>query len=307
MDGSFPEDARVGGEGLKESPPPVSAVWPLEQTVPVVVSSPHSGRHYPAELTRLSRLDSLTLRLSEDSFTDELFAAAPARGMPLIAATHARAYVDCNREPFELDPTMFSDALPAYVRPDSAGVRTGFGTIARRVTPTHDIYAVPLNFAEAKARIERVYRPYYRALRAALERTRAAFGHAFLIDVHSMPGPAMPEAAGIDIVLGDRGGRSADPRFVDAVQGFLESRGYRVARNTPYAEGFITAHYGDPAAGCDALQIEIDRRLYMDQATITKTPGFARLQSDMTALLDHIARWSRRRTAAQERKKKPLR
>src|SRR6516225_6934124 len=160
---------------------------PVARRLPLVFASPHSGSEYPADFVAASRLDPLALRQSEDSFVDELFAAAPQLGAPLLSARFPRAYLDVNREAYELDPTMFSDALPSYVNAGSPRVRMGLGTIARIVANGEEIYAGKLCFAEARRRIEQLYRPYHRALRGLVEETAALFGGYLLIDCHSMP------------------------------------------------------------------------------------------------------------------------
>ena len=170
---------------------------PAEQTVPVVVASPHSGRAYPADFVANSPLDLLALRRSEDSFVDELIGAAPDLGIPLLRALFPRAYIDPNREPFELDPDMFEDALPDYANTQSSRVAAGLGTIARVVSSGQEIYSAKLKFSEAAARINENYRPYHRTLRDLLDTTRRRFGHYVLLDCHSMPsvgGPHDPDA-----------------------------------------------------------------------------------------------------------------
>lgn len=293
MDGHYPQATEAGEAGAPACPAPVVIRRPREQTAPIVISSPHSGRYYPPDLTAATRLDPRTLRKSEDCFVDDLYAAAPDCGLPLIAANYARAYLDCNREPFEWDPAMFAERLPAYANTLSPGVRIGFGTIARRVSPHDDIYAGKLTIAEAERRVRRIHRPYHQALKDALDRSMALFPQTFLIDAHSMPRlPASEGRAPAQIVLGDRYGTSAAPWFVDKVHRFLADRGYLVARNRPYAGGFITQSYGRPGKGCHALQIEVDRSLYMNETGMTKTAGFDRLREDITDLLRELHGWT---------------
>lgn len=289
--------------GNAPPPAPFTALWPLEQRAPCVISSPHSGSYYPPDLMQETRLDLLTLRQSEDFRVDSLCAAAPQIGLPLIAATYARAYVDCNRDAWELDPEMFCDSLPAYVNTSSPGVLTGFGTIPRQVTPTDAIYSQRLAFEEARRRVETVHRPYHEALQHALERTKRLFGRAFLIDVHSMPSlPLQQRQPSPDFVLGDQHGQTAPPELVDEIEGFLIDLGFTVARNTPYAGGYITQHYSRKSEGLYSLQIEIDRALYMNQKKLREGPGFAATRQVVTSLLDHIAAWTAsfaRRKAAE--------
>jgi N-formylglutamate amidohydrolase len=275
--------------------PPIDILRPARQTSPVVYASPHSGTDYHPEFVTESALDPLTLRRSEDSFVDELFAAAPRLGSPLLKALFPRAYCDPNREAFELDPAMFAEALPAYVNTRSARVAGGLGTIAKVVASGAEIYSRKLSFAEAKARIDTLYKPYHAALRNLLVETRDRFGFAVLIDCHSMPsiGGPMDQDQGHgrpDIVLGDRFGTSCASNLTAAVEAAYADLGYRVTRNYPYAGGFTTHHYGSPATGVHALQIEINRVVYMDENRIERGTGFNRLAADTTHVIEKIAR-----------------
>jgi N-formylglutamate amidohydrolase len=265
------------------------------QTTPLVLASPHSGTHYPADLLAASRLDPLSLRRSEDSYVDEIFSAAPGLGSPLLKARFARAYLDPNREPFELDPAMFEDALPDFVNRHSPRVRVGLGTIARVVASGEEIYARKLHFAEAVQRIERLYRPYHRALGHLVDATRNRFGFYLLLDCHSMPSTTLPPRSGlgrgrVDIVLGDCHGTSCDPIVADTAQRVLVDKGYSVVRNAPYAGGFTTTHYGKPGEGGHCLQIEIGRGLYMDERNYERKPFFAQLAKDMRDLTIALGR-----------------
>jgi len=263
---------------------------PKRRLLPLVLASPHSGAEYPADFIAASRLDPVTLRRSEDSFVDEIFAAAPALGAPLLSARFPRAYLDVNREAWELDPTMFSDALPAFVNARSPRVRMGLGTIARIVASGEEIYARKLRFAEARRRIDGLYHPYHQHLRGLIEETESGFGGCLLVDCHSMP-----SAAGLgcgrdtaDIVLGDCHGAACAAHIVAAAQEFLGERGYVVALNAPYAGGFTTDHYGRPQDGRHALQIEINRSLYMDERNYRRKPFFDQLAEDMAALVQRL-------------------
>jgi N-formylglutamate amidohydrolase len=265
-------------------------ISPERQTVPLVFASPHSGSDYPADFLAASRLDPVSLRRSEDSFVDELFSAAPKLGAPLIRALFPRAYVDPNREPFELDQSMFADRLPAYANTGSPRVAVGLGTIARVVANGADIYRGKLTAAEGLARIRRHYWPYHRSLQALVEQTRTAFGCCLLVDCHSMPsvGGPMDRDPGrnrMDFVLGDCHGTACAPAVTDAVERSLCDLGYRVARNAPYAGGFVTRHYGKPKAGTHCLQIEINRDLYMDETRIARGPGMSRLARDLQSMI----------------------
>lgn len=266
---------------------------PGVQTAPVVFASPHSGEDYPDEFIAGSKLDDFTIRRSEDSFVDDLYAAAPSLGAPLLRATFPRAYIDPNREPFELDPDMFADPLPDYANSDSPRVAAGLGTIARVVCSGAEIYDGKLRVADALARIDTYYRPYHAALTALIERTRKRFGHCILVDCHSMPsvGGPMDRDPGrkrVDFVLGDCYGVSCTSALTDRVQGALVRLGYVVKRNLPYAGGFTTRHYGEPANGVHALQIEVNRALYMDESRFTRRPYFDVLRAHLTSVIEAI-------------------
>jgi N-formylglutamate amidohydrolase len=287
MDGAIPPRSSGNGALVVEEP--------SARSLPLVLASPHSGSEYPAEFLAASRLDPLALRRSEDSFVDELFAAAPRLGAPLLSARFPRAYVDVNREAYELDPAMFSDALPDFVNAGSPRVRMGLGTIARIVANGEEIYARKLRFDEARLRIEYLYHPYHRALRRLVDTTEDAFGGYLLVDCHSMPSAAsssrVSDAA--DIVLGDCHGSACAPQIVEAACSFLSARGFAVALNAPYAGGFTTDYYGRPSAGRHALQVEINRSLYMDERSYRRTARFSRLVKDMAGLVERLGEAAR--------------
>ena len=272
--------------------PPVLVAHPVVQTAPLVFASPHSGRCYPAEFLAASRLDPPGLRRSEDSFVDELFAATTSFGAPLISATFPRAWCDPNREPWELDPAMFADALPPWVNTTSARVNAGLGTIARVVASGETIYRGKLTFAEAERRIEACWKPFHNTIASVIEATRAQFGQCVLIDCHSMPSHVPVSGRGdrlADIVLGDAHGTTCTAHLTRFVERRLIDLGYRVRRNDPYAGGFITRHYGRPRDHVHALQIEIARDLYMDEARFERSSGFAAVQRDLTLLIESLA------------------
>ncbi len=273
----------------------VEVLAPARQLTPFVYASPHSGADYPPNFVAASPLDPLELRRSEDAFVDEVFAAAPECGAPLLRALFPRAYCDPNREPYELDPAMFADDLPSYANTTSLRVAGGLGMIARVVSNGQEIYPEKLPFAEAERRIAFCYRPYHNALAELLEGTRARFACGVLIDCHSMPsvGGPMDRDQGArrpDVVLGDRFGIACHPSLIDRAEQVLRDLGYRVARNAPYAGGFTTNHYGRPREGLHALQIELNRTLYMDEARIERLPGLAGLSKDMATLIDELGR-----------------
>ena len=262
---------------------------PAIQTLPVVFSSPHSGRSYPAEFIAVARLDHAALRRSEDSYVDEIFACAPLAGAPLIAATFPRVYCDANREAWELDPAMFEDALPPWVNTTSPRVGVGLGTIARVVASGDAIYRVRLRFADAQARVRECWQPYHDALHALIEHTRARFGICLLIDCHSMPGSATSgRRPPPQIVLGDAHGTACAPEMTRAFERFFTRRGYATRRNDPYAGGYVTRHYGAPSHGIHAIQIEMARGLYMDEASLVRGPGLGRLLADAASLMEEL-------------------
>lgn len=262
-----------------ELDPPYVIHRPAGAAGPVVFCSPHSGSVYPQAFLEASRLKGLTLRKSEDCFVDELFAAAPKHGAPLIAARFPRAYVDVNREPFELDPELFAEPIPAFANAQSVRVTGGLGTIPRIVADGEDIYAGRLPLAIGYERIERLYQPFHAALSSLIEDARARYGFAVLVDCHSMPSTLVghPHSARPHMVLGDRFGASCEPRLTRLLRSALAALGYDVQLNRPYAGGFITEHYGDPQGGVHAIQIEINRALYMDEDRLIRLKGFDKL------------------------------
>ena len=275
-------------------PPPFEIRAPAVQTVPLVFVSPHSGTDYAPEFVAASRLDQRMLRRSEDSFVDELFAAAPDFGAPLLRARFPRVYLDPNREPWELDPAMFEDELPDWVNTTSLRVAGGLGTIARVVTNGAEVYRSKLRFAEAERRIRTLYIPFHEAIQDLLAATMERFGTAVLIDCHSMPsvGGPMDRDPGherADAVVGDRYGTSCARAVTDTAERTLERAGYRVARNDPYAGGFTTRNYGRPEAGIHAMQVEIKRSLYMDEERIERLPAMANVKANVDALIAALA------------------
>jgi N-formylglutamate amidohydrolase len=258
---------------------------------PLILASPHSGSDYPADFVAGSRLDPLTLRRSEDSFVDELFSAAPGLGAPLLSARFPRAYLDVNREAYELDPAMFSDPLPDFVNAASPRVRIGLGTIARIVASGEEIYAGKLRFAEAQRRIDELYHPYHLALSRLTAETEALYGGYLLLDCHSMPSAVGSVCGGgaADIVLGDCYGTTCASPIREAARRFFAERGFRVAINTPYAGGFTTEHYGQPQRHRHALQVEINRALYMDERRFVRSPRFDDIAAALAALVERLA------------------
>lgn len=303
MNGGTEAGESVAAE--EELPPSCEILSPHEQTAPFVFNSPHSGRYYPEHFLAAASLDRQEIRRSEDFLVDRLFAPAVDLGVPLLSAVYPRAYLDVNREPYELDPKMFTGRLPSFVNVRSLRVAGGLGTIPRVVSDTANIYKGPLCVDEALARIDRIYRPYHDTLRRLLAQTHVAFGIAVLLDCHSMPSNirGAPSRGRPDFVLGDRFGASCMPELTDRAAATLQALGYTVCRNKPYAGGFITEHYGRPARGLHALQIEINRGLYMDEYNLQPHRGFERLSLDLAALarslLDLVEETAALREAAE--------
>lgn len=274
------------GEIRDELDPPFEILEPATTAGPVLFNSPHSGSVYPPAFLAVSRLDIATLRRSEDSFVDELAAGVVCRGFPLMHAHFPRCFVDVNREPYELDPRMFDGRLPSFANTRSMRVAGGLGTVARVVGDAQEIYDQRIPVDDALQRIESLYKPYHRALRRLFSKVHRDFGAAVLIDCHSMPSTAghRDERQRPEFVLGDRYGTSCVPVVAETVERTLRGLGYTVSRNKPYAGGFITEHYGNPAAGLHALQLEINRALYMDERRYERSGNFGRLAADMETL-----------------------
>lgn len=259
--------------------PAFETIKPRRQTAPFVFNSAHSGRDYPERFLKMTRLDPISIRQSEDAFVDELFERAPHLGAPFLRAHFPRAYLDVNREPYELDPKMFGERLPGKVNSTSPRVSAGLGTIARLVAENKPIYRERLKLDDAAMRVEGIYVPYHATLQKLLTDTANQFGFAILIDCHSMPrltrsGDKTPP----DIVLGDRYGTTCAPNIVDMAETIFAGAGFKVARNRPYAGGHITRTYGRPLHGIHALQVEISRHLYMNEVTLEKNDGFDMIQ-----------------------------
>jgi N-formylglutamate amidohydrolase len=270
-----------------ELSPPFSVARPGELKVPLIFNSPHSGRIYPSTFLAASRLDAHTLRRSEDAFVEELFAFVTDLGAPLLHAHFPRAYLDVNREPYELDPVLFRDGLPHYANTQSVRVVGGLGTIARIVSESDEIYREPLSVGAALERINRLYTPYHETLAALLLDAKREFGLAALIDCHSMPSnPIADQGTGRpDFVLGDRFGTSCSGELTRLAASQLKELGYAVALNKPYAGGYITEHYGRPHKAQHVLQIEINRALYMDETTFEKSAGFEQLRASLETMV----------------------
>ena len=274
-----------------EQSPPFEVMEPAEWRAPIIFNSPHSGSVYPYDFLTASRIDLPTLRRSEDSFMDELISGLSSRGYPVVRVNFPRSYVDVNREPYELDPRMFSGRLPSFANTRSMRVAGGLGTIPRVVGDGQEIYRERLSVDDALGRIEALYKPYHRALRRLINKVHQTFGAVIVVDCHSMPsiGVSRDEPRRPDVVIGDRYGTSCAPLLPDMVEITMSRLGYSVGRNKPYAGGFITEHYGNPASGLHAIQLELNRAIYMDERRRERGPRFAQVAADFAALADALA------------------
>ncbi|MBL8537079.1 MAG: N-formylglutamate amidohydrolase [Hyphomonadaceae bacterium] len=281
-------DVGAGYDSAPAAEPVFALIEPLHRTAPLIFASPHSGRRYPPDLLADARVALISLRRSEDAYVDELFAGAAAHGASVLSASVARAYVDLNRDPAELDPDMFEDRPPPSPHTTSPRVQAGLGAIPRVSGDGQNIYRRKLSLHEAERRIAQVHRPYHARLNALVDDIRTAFGCAVLLDCHSMPSSARGAHAP-DVVLGDRYGAACHPSVTALAEATLRRLGYRVARNTPFAGGHTTQIYGRPSLGVHALQIEINRGLYIDERTLERTRGYARVRADMARLAEALS------------------
>jgi N-formylglutamate amidohydrolase len=271
--------------------PPFEIVEPAVWRAPIIFNSPHSGSVYPPEFLKASRIDLPALRRSEDSFMDELIAGLSDLGFPTVRVNFPRSYVDVNREPYELDPRMFAGRLPSFANTRSMRVAGGLGTIPRVVGDGQEIYRERLAINDGLARIEAFYKPYHRALRRLINKAHQAFGTVVVVDCHSMPsvGVSRDEPRRPDVVIGDRYGTSCAALLPDVIEKTMSRRGYSVGRNKPYAGGFITEHYGNPASGLHTIQLELNRAIYMDERRRERGARFDRVTADFAALADALA------------------
>ncbi|MBP0481590.1 N-formylglutamate amidohydrolase [Sagittula salina] len=258
----------------------------------VVFSSPHSGRDYPASFIGASMLDETTIRSSEDAWVDRFFDCAPEFGAPLLRAGAPRAYVDLNRAADELDPALIDGVRRAGHNPR---VASGLGVVPRVVAGGRAIYRGKLPMAEAERRITRIWHPYHRKLALLLEGARARFGETVLIDCHSMPREALDGALRNggprpEVVIGDRFGASCGPEMVAEVEAIFRAAGFVVARNTPFAGAYTMMAYGRPAKGQHAVQVEIDRSLYMDERRIEPNAQFETVRGVLRGVVAELAR-----------------
>ena len=275
---------------------PYDLFLPRRRDTAVVFASPHSGRDYPADFVAQSALDRRILRSSEDAFVDLLFGAAPEHGAPLLAARTPRAWVDLNRACDELDPALIEGVARGTLNPR---VASGLGVIPRVVAGGRVIHPGRISRAEAEARLSATWEPYHRTLQDLLREARFDFGAVLLVDCHSMPHEAIAAHAGSgrrmpEVVLGDRHGAACASAVMDEVEAAFVRAGFAVARNTPFAGAYVSQAYGRPGLDQHVVQVEIDRRLYMDEARITPNADFAAVRSRLTAVVGDLAALGRR-------------
>jgi N-formylglutamate deformylase len=271
---------------------------PEGNRTPVVLDSPHSGTAYPADFR--PAVPMAMLRQAEDSHVHELYACGPALGATLIAARFPRSYIDPNRSVLDIDTTLLDAPWPG---PAAASRKTelGIGLVWRVLDTGDPIYARKLSVDELRRRITGYHQPYQKAVKDALDATFAHFGSVWHLNCHSMPalssmiseeGPGKPRP---DFVLGDRDGTTCDAAFTACVAGALSGMGYTVKINDPYKGVELVRAFSDPAAGRHSLQVEVNRRLYMDEKTGAKTPGFARLARDIERMLKAVCAFAAER------------
>jgi len=266
---------------------------PGSKPIPLVLDSPHSGTAYPDDFDHLPPRD--VVRQAEDTHVEALYAAAPSIGATLIEALFPRAYIDPNRHRSDIDPQLLADAWSEPITP-SLKTELGIGLVWRLAHGGVPMYARKLSAAEVRRRITDFYEPYHACVSAALDRRHAAFGAVWHINCHSMPavGDVMSEDPGrarADFVLGDRDGSTCAPEFTAFVARTLTGLGYDVAINDPYKGVELVRMHGRPAQRRHSLQIEINRRLYMDESTLSRHSGFATLQSNLQSLLGALRRF----------------
>ena len=265
-------------------------VEPSTLTSGVVFALPHSGRDYGVSFLNQSILDKISIRSSEDAFLDQLIDGIEKYGAPKIIANAPRAFIDLNRSTDELDPALISGIKNNMRNPR---ISSGLGVIPRVVSHGKEIYRGKLSLEQAQSRIEYYWKPYHRDLSNLLKRAQSIYGQSLLIDMHSMPHEAVSTQSSFikapEIVVGDRFGMSSDPEFTNLIVSILKQHGFRVAKNTPFAGAFITKHHGKIKERTHAIQLEIDRSLYMDEERVSPNSGFEKLKSQLFPALIQIS------------------
>jgi N-formylglutamate amidohydrolase len=286
---------RISVKRIKSTDQHFEIIAPHEWSLPVVLNSPHSGSVIPEDLLAQTSLSGDALRRSEDCHVDELFEGCVSRGAPLLRSMVSRAYIDLNREPYELDPRMFTGPLPSHMNASSPRVLSGLGTLPRLVGDGDLIYRRKLELSDALTRINAYYFPYHRALTGLLDHVHAETGCVILIDCHSMPPSAVPGRQGqatVDVVLGDRFGASCDAEIMQVWRSGLMAAGLSVRLNHPYPGGFITETHGNPRSGRHALQIELNRGLYLNLGSAVKNNEFNELKKTLEQVFQQFAEYA---------------
>ena len=254
----------------------------------VIFASPHSGNIYPKAFVSRSELSEQALRRNEDTFITDLFAPVVDLGAPLLAAVFPRCFVDVNRAPDELPYAWIANDVNSGAKASSPRAEAGLGVIPTMLSETTEIYKKPLSFRAARNRLAALYHPYHDALQELITEASLGFGAVLLVDCHSMPGFAPMGSRRPDIILGDRFGVSCHPETIARVECAFQKQGYNVSRNYPYAGGYVTQHYGKPLAGIEALQIEINRDLYLNPVTMKKKRGYEALFENLKTVITKI-------------------
>lgn len=297
-------------EGPIDEIPPTLLHWPETLTNPILLASPHSGRAYPSCFLKESRLNHTTLRRSEDFCVNDLYDFAPEMGLPFLIAQFPRSFVDVNRSATEIDPALLFMDDETNSTSMSKRVTNGLGVVPRVVGAGIEIYNDPIGLMRLEQRLQRFHEPYHNTLAEKLNQIRRQFGTAVLLDCHSMPDTVstrrVSSGKSSDIVLGDRYGTACHRSLIDTAEACLSDLGYRVVRNDPYAGGYTTERYGKPQLGCHSLQIELNRRLYMDERRLRLTSGYEPLKknlkifmAEMISIADTIGEASSRYIAAE--------
>lgn len=273
---------------VKENYPGHEVSRPDAWRYPLVFSSPHSGRDYPRRLLGQSPLPLATMRRSEDAYMDLLIPRYAHDLVPVVKAQFPRLFVDVNRSPGEIDPTLFSGALDDASEAKSNRVLAGFGVIPKLAADGRNIYSSRLPSHEARARLRHCFQPYHEALASLLSETRQRFGHALLIDWHSMPSAASVSGRLPDVVLGDLFGTACRDDEIDLLEHAFRSEGFDVVRNAPYAGGYVASHYGRPDEGLSVIQVEVNRGLYLDERRVARSKRFNQFAQRIERVVNHV-------------------
>lgn len=270
----------IDAQSIAEFDPPISVFNPKRQAGPLILASPHSGRHYPKAFIERAAASAQSLRQNEDAYIDELLGFARHLDIPLLCALFPRSFVDVNRDRTELPVTW---RLAAH-KASTARAEMGLGVVPTIIAEHKPIYKKAPKASEVQLRLEHLYDPYHDALSGLIRDTQLQFGSAILLDCHSMPGFTQMGQRRPDIVLGDRHGTSCRPETMSALESLFKAKGYSTTRNYPYAGGFVTSHYGQPENNIEVIQIEINRDIYLNPVNFHRKPGYARLADDLKSI-----------------------